>query len=102
MLIFDIDGCESRIGYVFKDKELLKLSLTHCSYGAEHNVKHNQRLEFLGDAVLENVISFISENNIEKLGLEYIELNLSVAQCIESNLSDKVIAFKYFSNLLYL
>ena len=48
---------ENKIGYVFKDKELLKLSLTHCSYGAEHNVKHNQRLEFLGDAVLENVIS---------------------------------------------
>lgn len=46
----------------------------------------------IGDFVLENVISFISENNIEKLGLEYIELNLSVAQCIESNLSDKVIA----------
>ncbi len=48
---------EEKIGYIFKDKELLKLSLTHCSYGAEHNVKHNQRLEFLGDAVLENVIS---------------------------------------------
>ncbi len=48
---------ENKIGYAFKDKELLKLALTHCSYGAEHNVKHNQRLEFLGDAVLENVIS---------------------------------------------
>lgn len=48
---------EEKIGYVFKDKNLLELSLTHCSYGAEHNVKHNQRLEFLGDAVLENVIS---------------------------------------------
>ncbi len=45
------------IGYTFKDENLLKLSLTHCSYGAEHNAKHNQRLEFLGDAVLENVIS---------------------------------------------
>lgn len=45
------------IGYTFKDENILKLSLTHCSYGAEHNVKHNQRLEFLGDAVLENVIS---------------------------------------------
>lgn len=48
---------EEKIGYVFKDKELLKLALTHCSYGAEHNVKHNQRLEFLGDAVLETVVS---------------------------------------------
>ena len=48
---------ESRIGYKFKNKELLNLALTHCSYSAEHNVKNNQRLEFLGDAVLENVIS---------------------------------------------
>lgn len=48
---------ENKIGYAFKDKTLLKTALTHCSYGAEHNVQHNQRLEFLGDAVLENVIS---------------------------------------------
>ena len=53
---------ESRIGYKFKNKVLLNLALTHCSYSAEHNVKNNQRLEFLGDAVLENVISgFIFE-----------------------------------------
>ena len=56
---------ENKIGYVFKDKELLKLALTHCSYGAEHNVKHNQRLEFLGDAVLENVISNYIYHNFQ-------------------------------------
>ena len=44
----------------------------------------------IGDFVLENVISFISENNLEQYGIDYIELNLSVAQCIESNLSEKV------------
>ena len=56
---------EEKIGYVFKNKELLKHSLTHCSYGAEHNVSHNQRLEFLGDAVLENVISNYIYHNFE-------------------------------------
>ena len=56
---------EKKLGYVFKDKELLKLSLTHCSYGAENNVKHNQRLEFLGDAVLENVISNYIYHKVE-------------------------------------
>lgn len=44
----------------------------------------------IGDFVLENVISFISQNNLEQYGIDYIELNLSVAQCIESNLSEKV------------
>lgn len=52
-----MEELEKVLGYTFKDKDLLKLALTHCSYGAENNVKHNQRLEFLGDAVLENVIS---------------------------------------------
>ena len=44
----------------------------------------------IGDFVLEDVISFISKNPIDYYGLEYIELNLSVAQCIESNLSEKI------------
>ena len=44
----------------------------------------------IGDFVLEDVISFISNNPIDYYGLEYIELNLSVAQCIESNLSEKI------------
>ncbi|MBR5401329.1 MAG: EAL domain-containing protein [Treponema sp.] len=52
----------------------------------------NGAIHQIGDFVLEDVISFISQNSIEKYGLEYIELNLSMAQCIESNLSDKVMS----------
>ena len=48
---------EKNLNYIFKDKQLLVLALTHCSYSVEHNIKNNQRLEFLGDAVLETVIS---------------------------------------------
>lgn len=51
---------ENRIGYTFKDINLLKLALTHSSYGNEvHHDKHrnNERLEFLGDAVLEITVS---------------------------------------------
>jgi len=48
---------EENLGYTFKNKDILTLALTHCSYSAEHGTKHNQRLEFLGDAVLESVIS---------------------------------------------
>lgn len=43
---------ENDIGYSFKDKSLLKLAMTHPSYAGERHV-HNQRLEFLGDAVLQ-------------------------------------------------
>ncbi len=44
---------EERLGYSFSDVSLLRLALTHPSYGAPNN----QRLEFLGDAVLQLCIS---------------------------------------------
>lgn len=48
---------EERIGYVFKNKELLKIALTHSSYSNEHRVKNNERLEFLGDSVLGLIVA---------------------------------------------
>lgn len=47
-------------GIVFSDVSLLKTAFTHTSYANEHRllkVSHNERLEFLGDAVLQLVIS---------------------------------------------
>jgi ribonuclease III len=46
---------EDRIDYHFKDKSLLLASLTHAS-GAEHRLASNERLEFLGDAILGAVV----------------------------------------------
>ena len=48
--------CE-KLGYTFKNIKLLETALTHPSYGGDHHVSHYQRLEFLGDAVLELAIS---------------------------------------------
>jgi len=51
---------EERIGYTFKDRTLLEQAVTHRSYLNEHPqwpVGHNERLEFLGDAVLELVVT---------------------------------------------
>ncbi len=51
---------ENKINYKFKDKNLIKLALIHSSYGNEvyHDKYHNnERLEFLGDAVLEITVS---------------------------------------------
>ncbi len=47
----------NRLDYQFKDIKLLETALTHPSYGGDHHVPHYQRLEFLGDAVLELAIS---------------------------------------------
>lgn len=51
----DISEFEEEIKYTFKDKELLETALTHSSYANESKNRHcqnNERLEFLGDAVL--------------------------------------------------
>ena len=48
-------ACEQRIDYVFSDKNLLHSALTHAS-GAEHRLASNERLEFLGDAILGVVV----------------------------------------------
>lgn len=48
-----MEGLSSRIGYVFREKSLLKQALTHRSFGAPNN----ERLEFLGDGILNCVIA---------------------------------------------
>jgi ribonuclease-3 len=47
--------CEEIIGYRFQDKQLLSAALTHAS-GAQHRLASNERLEFLGDAILGAVV----------------------------------------------
>ena len=44
---------EERLGYKWRDRDLLHEALTHSSYGNEHREPHNERLEFLGDSVLD-------------------------------------------------
>lgn len=46
----------------------------------------------IGDYVLDEVCSFIASEDFRKLGLEYIEVNLSVTQCMRVNLAEKVMA----------
>ena len=55
-----MDELERKIGYQFKDKALMKEAITHSSYAKERksrHIKYNERLEFLGDAVLSIVVS---------------------------------------------
>ncbi len=58
---------ETKIGYVFRNQELLKLALTHSSFSNElklNKTDNYERLEFLGDAVLELTVSeFLYRNN---------------------------------------
>lgn len=48
-------ACQERLGYRFRDQGLLRAALTHAS-GAEHRLASNERLEFLGDAILGAIV----------------------------------------------
>lgn len=50
---------EKKFNYKFKDRELLKTALTHSSYANETSVESNERLEFLGDAVLGFIVAHV-------------------------------------------
>ena len=51
------DGLEKEIGYTFKNKYLLNQALTHTSYAYENHIESNEKLEFLGDSILEFISS---------------------------------------------
>ena len=65
-VVTDIKTFQKEIGYQFQNEHLLVQALTHSSYANEHKlhkIHHNERLEFLGDAVLEVVSSdFLFKN----------------------------------------
>ncbi len=58
---------QKEIGIYFKNEQLLEKALTHTSYAYEQNVESNEKLEFLGDAILEYVISDYLFNNFSHL-----------------------------------
>ena len=85
---------EKTVGYTFQDPKLLELALTHSSYAHEHYAgkRHdNERLEFLGDAVLELVSSdYLFHNYNEYPEGELTKLRASIvceqslAMCAEA------------------
>lgn len=56
-ILMDLADLQDGIHYRFRQVKLLLHALTHSSYANEHQVESNERLEFLGDAVLELSIS---------------------------------------------
>lgn len=64
---------QAKLEYIFNDIKLLKLALTHKSYAydinnvPDINKKYNERIEFLGDAILEHIISDMLYNHKPEL-----------------------------------
>jgi ribonuclease-3 len=70
--------CQQRIGYRFKDLNLLKASLTHAS-GAINRLASNERLEFLGDAILGfTICEWLFKKHVEYLEGELTQIKSTV------------------------
>ena len=74
-----------KIGYEFKDKRLLEVALTHTSFANEVKGRtSNERIEFLGDAVLEVISSEYIYNTYPKLSEGEMTKTRAYAVCEES------------------
>lgn len=96
----EFEELEKSIGYVFKDKSLLKNALTHTSYAYENKVNSNEKLEFLGDSILEFLSSKYIYNNYRKL--KEGEMTKVRADVVCEKSLYKVACKHNFSDFLYL
>ena len=96
----DLKDLEQKIGYKFKNKELLKTALTHTSYAYENNAESNEKLEFLGDSILEFISSKYLFNNYKNLKEGEMTKVRAAVVCEES--LHKVALKHNFSDFLYL
>lgn len=95
-----LEKLEKSIGYKFNNKELLKKALTHTSYAYENKVESNEKLEFLGDSILEFISSDYIYHTYPKLTEGEMTKVRATVVCGE-NLS-KVAKHHNVSEFLYL
>ena len=95
-----LEELEKNIGYTFKNKELLKQALRHTSYANERNLESNEKLEFLGDSILEFLSSkYIYKNYVNLREGEMTKVRATVV--CEKSLYE-VAKLHNFSDFLYI
>lgn len=96
----ELEKLEKNIGYTFKNKQLLENALTHTSYAYEKHIASNEKLEFLGDSILEFISSKYLYNNFPKLSEGEMTKVRATIVCEESLY--KIAKKHNFSDFLFL
>lgn len=96
----DLENLQKNIGYEFKDINLLKTALTHTSYAHDKKIESNEKLEFLGDSILEFVTSDYLYKNYRNLKEGEMTKVRATVVCEESLY--KIATKHNFSDFLYL
>ena len=82
-----MDKLEKIIGHTYKNKDLLLRALTHSSFANENKIESYERLEFLGDTLLQTVVSLELFNRTD---LNEGELSKLRAKLVSENYLEKV------------
>jgi ribonuclease-3 len=79
----DLDELQKKINVFFREPRLLETALTHPSYMVEHAEveHHNQRLEFLGDAILGSVVAYYLYEHFPKFGEGHLTKTRAAVVC---------------------
>lgn len=96
----ELEKLQKDIGYKFKDIKLLKRALTHTSYAYEKKEESNEKLEFLGDSILEFISSEYIYDNYTKLKEGEMTKVRATVVCEKSLY--KIAITHNFSDFLYL
>lgn len=96
---FNLTEVENKIGYHFKDAEILKVAFSHASFTNEkRGEKNNERIEFLGDSVLGFVVAdFLFQNTTQDEG-DMTSIKQSIVSC--KPLVNACNELKIYENLL--
>ena len=96
----NLEEFEKNINYKFNNIELLKTALTHTSYAHERKVESNEKLEFLGDSILEFITSkylYINYKNLKEGEMTKVRASVVCEKSLYS------VAINHsFNNFLYL
>ena len=96
----ELEKLEQEIGYTFKNKALLKKALTHTSYAYENKTESYERLEYLGDSILEFISSKYLFENYKKLSEGEMTKVRAYSVCEDSLY--EIAVLHNFSDFLYL
>ncbi|WP_297281566.1 ribonuclease III [uncultured Anaerococcus sp.] len=84
--LLQLKDFEDKIGYTFNDKKLIDVAFTHSSYTneAKSDAKSNERLEFLGDSILDMVVSEVLFKNYQRKPEGWLTKTRSRLVCTDS------------------
>lgn len=83
---FPVTEIENKIGYTFTNKSLLEEAFTHSTYANAHGGKDNERLEYLGDAVLQLIVTewqFLRDRTAQEGELTYERQKLVCEEALD-------------------